>query len=51
MPERYERQFLDALENLFTGAEVEGKFNPAHMDLKEKMHFINLMRPYLWWGE
>ena len=34
----------------FVSGRVE-KINPAKMNAKEKMHFINLMRPYLWWGE
>ena len=26
------------------------KINPAKMNEKEKMHFISLLKPYLWWG-
>ncbi len=26
------------------------KINPARMNEKEKMHFISLLKPYLWWG-
>ena len=26
------------------------KTNPAKMSEKEKMHFISLLKPYLWWG-
>ena len=27
------------------------KTNPANMTEKEKLHFISLIKPYLWWGE
>ncbi len=26
------------------------KINPAKMNEEEKMHFISLLKPYLWWG-
>ena len=34
----------------FTDGTVE-KTNPATMTEKEKLHFISLIKPYLWWGE
>ena len=39
----------DANEVRFVSGRVE-KINPGIMNTQEKMHFINLMRPYLWWG-
>ncbi len=34
----------------FTDGTVE-KIDPDTMTEKEKLHFISLIKPYLWWGE
>ena len=31
--------------------EVIEKYDYKHMTEEEKMHFFNILKPYLWWGE